>query len=83
MVLGSTWPIPGKYYISSYFGFRSINLFGASSYHSGIDIPATEGTYFLATMSGKITYTGFSGSGRLYYYIRKWKYEGYILPRFT
>lgn len=59
---GFTWPIPNKYYISSYFGFRDINLFGAATYHSGIDIPAVEGTYFLATMSGKITYTGFSGS---------------------
>lgn len=60
---GFTWPIPNKYYISSYFGYRSLNIAGSSSYHSGIDIPGTEGTYFLATMSGKIVYTGFSGSG--------------------
>jgi len=48
---GFTWPLPNKYYISSYFGYRSLNLYGAASYHSGIDIPAIEGTYFLATMS--------------------------------
>lgn len=48
---GFAWPLPNKYYISSYFGYRNLNLYGASSYHSGIDIPATEGTYFLATMS--------------------------------
>lgn len=60
---GFTWPVPSRYYISSFFGYRNINLFGASSYHSGIDIPGTEGTYFLATMPGTITYTGFAGSG--------------------
>lgn len=60
---GFTWPIPNKYYISSYFGYRNINLFGASIYHSGIDIPSPEGTYILATISGYITYTGFAGSG--------------------
>lgn len=60
---GFTWPLPNKYYISSYFGYRNLNLYGASNYHSGIDIPAIEGTYFLATMPGIVTYTGFSGSG--------------------
>ena len=63
----------GKYYISSYFGYRNLNLYGSSSYHSGIDIPGSEGTYFLATMSGIITYTGFSGSGRSYNYLGKWQ----------
>ena len=48
---GFTWPIPNTYYISSYFGYRNLNLFGASNYHSGIDIPSNEGTYFLATTS--------------------------------
>lgn len=61
--IGFTWPIPNKYYISSYFGYRNLDVFGASQYHSGIDIPANEGTYFLATISGTITYTGFNGSG--------------------
>ena len=65
---GFTWPIPNVYYISSYFGYRDLKLFGASNYHSGIDIPSPEGTYFLATTSGTITYLGFSGSGRIYYY---------------
>lgn len=53
----------GKYYISSHFGYRNLQLYGSGPYHSGIDIPGSEGTYFLATMSGTITYTGFSGSG--------------------
>lgn len=60
---GFTWPIPNKYYISSYFGYRDLKLQGSGPFHSGIDIPAKEGTYFLATMPGKITYIGFNGSG--------------------
>ena len=50
---GYTWPIPNKYYISSYFGYRDLNIKGSGSYHSGIDIPGSEGTYFLATMHRK------------------------------
>ena len=53
----------GKTYISSYFGYRNLNIYGSGPYHSGIDIPGPEGTYFLATMPGTITYTGFNGSG--------------------
>lgn len=60
---GFAWPIPGFYQISSYFGYRKSPTAFASSYHSGLDIPASEGTYFLATISGKVTYAGFNGSG--------------------
>ena len=59
--------IPGQYhgktYISSYFGYRTLEIYGSSSYHSGIDIPGSHGTYLLAIMPGTITYLGFSGSG--------------------
>ena len=37
-----SWPLFGYYYISSYFGYRTSPTTGASSYHSGIDIPAPE-----------------------------------------
>ena len=36
---GFTWPLPGRYYISSYFGHRNLGVYGAANYHSGIDIP--------------------------------------------
>ena len=45
--------------ISSYFGKRESPTSGASSYHSGIDIPAPEGTKFIAIADGKITFTKF------------------------
>lgn len=60
---GFTWPLPNRFYISSHYGYRNLNLYGSGPFHSGIDIPAPEGTYFLATMSGTVVYTGFSGSG--------------------
>ena len=60
---GFYWPLPGKTYISSYFGKRVSPTTGASTYHAGLDIPAPEGTYFLAVTDGEVIYTGFKGSG--------------------
>lgn len=60
---GFAWPIPGFYKISSYFGQRNSPTSFASSYHAGLDIPASENTYFLASISGTVTFTGFNGSG--------------------
>lgn len=57
------WPIPGYTRISSYFGKRTAPTAGASTYHKGIDIPAPEGTFLIATCSGKITFLGFLGGG--------------------
>ena len=36
---------------------------GASSSHSGIDIPAPEGTNFIAVADGEITFCAFLGAG--------------------
>ena len=49
--------------ISSYFGKRVSPTSGASSSHSGIDIPAPEGTKFIAVADGEITFTQFLGAG--------------------
>ena len=38
-------------------------LVGASSSHSGIDIPAPEGTKFIAVADGEITFRQFLGAG--------------------
>ena len=60
---GFTWPIPGITKISSNFGLRISPTVNASSFHYGLDIPAKENTYFLASISGFIVFTGFNGSG--------------------
>ena len=49
--------------INSYFGHRTSPTSGASSYHSGLDIGAPEGSNFIAVTSGTITFTGFLGGG--------------------
>lgn len=57
------WPIPGFTSITSPFGKRYSPTTGASSYHKGIDIGATQGSSLFAITSGKITFTGFLGGG--------------------
>lgn len=57
------WPLPGYTKISSYFGKRKSPTTGASSSHKGVDIPAPEGTSFIAIIDGEITFTGFLGAG--------------------
>ena len=58
-----TWPLPGYTRISSYFGYRTAPTVGATSFHGGVDIPAPSGTNIISAISGKITKTGFMGSG--------------------
>ena len=60
---GFVWPLPGYNRISSYFGNRVSPTSGASSSHSGIDIPAPEGTKFIAVADGEITFRQFLGAG--------------------
>lgn len=49
--------------ITSNFGPRKSPTSGASSYHGGIDIAAPAGSNIIATCSGKVSFTGFSGAG--------------------
>lgn len=60
---GFVWPIPGYTRISSYFGKRKSPTSGASSSHSGIDIPAPQGTKLIAIHDGEITFRQFLGAG--------------------
>lgn len=57
------WPLPGYTYISSYFGYRRSPTAGASTYHSGIDIPAPSGTSILAVQSGTVTFASWGAGG--------------------
>lgn len=60
---GFVWPIPGYTRISSPFGKRTSPTSGASSSHSGIDIPAPQGSKFIAVADGEITFCQFLGAG--------------------
>lgn len=60
---GFIWPLPDYTYISSYFGYRNSPTSGASTYHSGIDIPAPEGTSILSICDGIVTFAGWGAGG--------------------
>lgn len=60
---GFVWPIPGYTKISSPFGKRVSPTSGASSSHSGIDIPAPPGSKLIAVHDGEITFREFLGAG--------------------
>lgn len=62
-VIDSEWPVPGYTYISSHFGNRNAPTAGASTSHSGIDIPAPQGTEMISIMDGKVVSTGWGGAG--------------------
>lgn len=57
------WPLPGYNYISSYFGYRNSPTAGASTYHSGIDIPAPCGTNILSICDGTVTFASWGAGG--------------------
>lgn len=57
------WPLPNNQYISSYFGKRNSPTVGASSYHSGIDIPANEGTPIYSVCSVTVTFASWGAGG--------------------
>lgn len=57
------WPLPGYTRISSPFGYRNSPTAGATSFHGGVDLPAPPGTNIISAITGKVTYTGFMGSG--------------------
>lgn len=60
---GFYWPIPNYTHISSYFGKRSSPTPGASSYHSGIDIPAPEGTFLYAIADSNVIFASWGAGG--------------------
>ena len=57
------WPVDGYSEISSYYGMRESPTSGASTFHTGIDIPAPEGTNLFAIADGIVTFSGWALGG--------------------
>ena len=55
------WPVPGSSRISSYYGYRVHPIFNTQKFHSGIDIPAPQGSPIVASDSGIVIYSGWQG----------------------
>ena len=53
-------PIKARYWLSSYYGWRSSPFSGKRSYHSGVDMACPQGTAVYAALGGTVTSTGFN-----------------------
>lgn len=52
------WPVPGRSTISSGYGNRRSPISGGSEFHTGIDIPAPNGTNVIAADRGTVIFSG-------------------------
>ena len=50
-------------FISSHFGYRADPFGGGRRFHSGIDVAKSGGTPILATISGRVQFTGYHAGG--------------------
>lgn len=63
------WPVPGKSYISSYYGYRNDPFTGVRQFHNGIDIPAPRGTNIVASNRGTVVASTYDSYGAGYYVV--------------
>lgn len=48
------WPVPGRSYISSGYGYRRRPIGSGTEFHTGIDIPASYGSNIVAAEAGRV-----------------------------
>lgn len=63
--MGLIFPVSSEK-ITSYFGKRSTNIAGASTYHEGIDIGVVSGTPVMAANSGVVIASGYNSTSGNY-----------------
>ena len=56
------WPCPSYTYISSEYGYRESPTYGASTFHSGIDLAADYGAAILAAADGTVVAASYESS---------------------
>lgn len=56
-----TWPVPTSRHITSFFGNRTISLYGTHRFHTGVDILAATGTEVLAMEAGTVLVSTYDG----------------------
>ena len=79
------WPTPGYKTITCPFGPRKSPTTGASTFHTGIDIGAFEGSPIYSICSGIVTYTGFKGADGFTIIVENNNYQiiyGHVNPDF-
>ena len=63
-------PIKGRYYFSSYYGWRKNPFTGARTFHGGIDMAANRGTAIYAALEGTVIEAGYNNTYGNYVVIR-------------
>lgn len=53
-------PLRGRYWISSYYGWRSSPFSGKRTFHSGIDMASPQGTNVFAALGGTVSSVGYN-----------------------
>lgn len=56
------WPVPGHYWVTSPFGYRSFDLVGINNFHGGMDIGAPMGVPIVAADGGTVVQLGYYGT---------------------
>ena len=62
IISSGSWPVPGYSRISSPYGYRLHPVLNIQKMHTGIDIPAPNGTPAVAIDNGTIIYAGVQGT---------------------
>lgn len=78
-----SWPVFGYYTISSKFGYRISPTTGASSYHSGVDIPAPEKTNIYSISDRNRYFCWFLRRRWLFYNCSNWRFSNNLWTCFS